>query len=121
MNPFFSADNVIALRRRILQTGVPKVDAKTLSYYMIEVSRELKIHYEDEVIETLNDETVKRMVATLHPDAKYMDDVGRLPDKAPMDATFRNDSMGQPPQFEEKSVTLPPHLAVQIGFPHVQR
>ena len=87
-----------------------------LTFVMLEVSRELKIHYDDKAIPVLNTAVMKRMIELDHPNAIYMDEIGRLPDKAPMDVTFRNDYSGQPPQFEEKEVVLPEHLAAQIGY-----
>jgi hypothetical protein len=115
-HPFWSVANVKYLRDATLKTGVPKVDPNVLTYKMLQVSRELKIHYQDQHIGTMNKEVIKRMIAWGHPDAKYNDEVNRLPDKSPMDVTFRDDSSGQPPQFEEKPVTLPPHLANQIQY-----
>lgn len=120
-HPFFAARNIVHLARMARVAGVPTVDPEVLAYHMLEVSRDLKIHHDDGTLSALNAEVNKRMIASAHPDAAYMDDVGRLPDKAPMDSTFRNDSMGQPPQFEELPVTLPAHLASQIGFQNVER
>lgn len=113
---FFSRENVIGLRDWLVNAGVPHVDPAVLTHHMLAVSREMKIHYDDDNLMPMNKETILRMLEWGHPNAAYNDDVGRLPDKSQTDVGFRDDTSGQPPQFEEKPVTLPPHLARQIQY-----
>jgi hypothetical protein len=115
-NPFFSRDNILFIRDALIKSGVPKVDPKALAHVMFDVARELKIHLMDGFLRPMNEEVFKRMLELSHPEARYMDEVNELPDKAPSDVTFRDDTSGQPPQFEEKEITLPPHLANQIQW-----
>lgn len=115
-HPFFSVDNIVQIRDAVLRAGVPNVDPEVLSHHMLEVSRELKIHYDDAMLGPLNREVIQRMIKWGHPEAAFIDHVNELPDKAPMDVLFRDDTSGQPPQFEEKPIDMPPHLAAQIQF-----